>query len=254
MPNSIVSSDRSISIITAVGRKEPDYLRLAGNSIVELSKELAGWKMQWLLAVDGIDMQWVYTVIGDLNIDKQIIDYRATDIKHGPAFPRNRALKRANTEWLFNLDADDEYIPNAMAELLSTAHQKDAVWAMGGCTIVDSDGNFIRNAPVFSFHDTIPIGGIRNCKIEHNRFPSHCSAFVGRTNIIKEIGGWVEDPLLAKYEDIAMWTKINARYAGVFLPSPVLRYRRHQTQFTHQSYWSSMPDRFEFLIDDYLRT
>ena len=122
-------SDKSVSIITAVSRKEPDYLRIAGQSLVDLSKALDGWNLQWLLAVDGIDPQWVYNVIANLNLDKQVVADDVSINRRGPAFPRNRALKKANSEWLLNLDADDEYIPNAMAELLSIAHQKNAIWS-----------------------------------------------------------------------------------------------------------------------------
>jgi glycosyltransferase involved in cell wall biosynthesis len=246
-----MTSDRSISIITAINRKEPGYLRLAGNSLVELSKKLPEWTLLWLLAVDGIDPWWIRTVTADLNINKQVVE-DDKGITRGPAFPRNRALRKADSEWLLNLDADDEYIPNNMAELLTTALQKNAVWAAGTYVGIDFADKFTGNSPDISLHDIIPVGGIKNYKIQYGHFPIHCSAAVARTRIVKESGGWVEDPVLTKFEDTAMWAKINESYSGILLSKPVLRYRKHQSSFTHQPYWNGLPDRFD-LVEEYIK-
>lgn len=253
--NKIIRNGKSVSIITAVGRKEPNYLRSAGNSIVELSNELPNWKIQWFLAVDGIDPRWVQTTTADLNIPKKIIGNVDAEPGRGPSFPRNRALRKVTSKWLLNLDDDDVYNSKTMAELLTLALQKNAIWAAGKVAAINAIGNFIGDNPgegrPIALDNEVPIGSLKNRKIQHGRFPFHCSATVVQTKVAKELGGWVEDPILARYEDIALWTKINDRYPGIILQSTVLYYRKHQSSFTKQSYWNNLPDRYD-LIDQYL--
>jgi glycosyltransferase involved in cell wall biosynthesis len=242
-----LSESKTISVVTAVSRKEEQYFRLAGQSIVDLSERLADWEVTWLIAVDGIETEWVNDTLTGIDVNYQVIPESNEPSKRGPAFPRNRALRVAKSEWLLTLDADDEYIANPMAELIENARRASALWAAGLIVDIDENDDITDLGPPINLIDTVPIQGIKKFQEQFVYLPFHPCATVARTELIQRAGGWTEDPLLIRSEDTALWLRINERYAGDWLAKAVLRYRKHPASLTSQPEWLDTPKRPDLL-------
>lgn len=75
---------------------------------------------------------------------------------HGPSYARNYGLDRTKTEWVTFLDADDEYLADAVANMLKEADRKDKVIGFNQLRHYDS-GRIVQkyyNKPgVYSIHN-----------------------------------------------------------------------------------------------------
>lgn len=215
------------------------YLRKAAQSVAALCDHLRGWKIEWLIAPDGVKEEWIEHTIADINAPYKIVAQGDEVARSGPAFPRNRALKQASSYWVMSLDEDDEYIASGMADLLKAVCANDSQWGAGLIYDIDDQDKIINKGPEIELNKVIPLNGIQHFKEKHGYFPFMCCATIAKTALVKQVGGWAEDPKLKRCEDMAMWFAINANNEGLWLNKPVLKYRNNPDSITHQKEWGN---------------
>lgn len=131
-------------------------------------------------------------------------------------------LNATHTKWVIFLDADDELPPNYIEAMLKTAKDRDAKWVYCDFDYITADGKFIRrqNFPVVekNFMTRLAAGNF-----------IHSAALV-QTELLKEAGGWIEDP----YEDWHLWKRVaESGHVAVKCSDTALRYRQHGPSRMH---------------------
>jgi glycosyltransferase involved in cell wall biosynthesis len=134
----------------------------------------------------------------------------------GVARARNAGAARARGQYLVFLDADDLLEPNYVARCLAAlqAAPSSVAYAYSQMRYFGAAEGIYRSKRFGRWK--LIIGNFINA-----------SALV-RRDVFLEAGGF--DPDMAGHEDHALWVALLERgWDGVFVPEPLLRYRRHET-------------------------
>lgn len=138
-----------------------------------------------------------------------------------PAAPRNVAVARARGDWLALVDHDDLWAPDKLEKQLSRV-APDIGILCSNATLIDGNGRPLgRNQheahPLAKETDPVSalIGG--NFVI--------CSSVLVRTTLVRQVGGFSEDPVLLGVDDYDLWMRC-ALYAGIrYDHEALVRYR-----------------------------
>ncbi|MGW3742126.1 glycosyltransferase family 2 protein [Streptomyces sp. NPDC005146] len=134
----------------------------------------------------------------------------------------NRAAGRATSELFGWLNADEFYLPGAVAaagEVLAAEPDVDVVY--GDCALVDASGRFLRLLPAHEFS--------RFTLRYYGCFIPSCATFIRRT--VLPDPGW--DPRMRRLMDWDLWLSLDARGARFrYLPRALAAFRVHDAQVT----------------------
>lgn len=135
----------------------------------------------------------------------------------------NRALRRARGEWIAWLNADEFYLPGALAMLLSTAAATGADVVYGDCVFVDEVGRIVRLVPQHPFQRAI----LRR----FGPFIASCAS-IFRREVLGE-SPW--DPDVERVMDWDLYLRLASSGARFeWIPYPVGAFRVHHARITAQ--------------------
>lgn len=192
-----------VSIITPVGPRHTEHVRLAAASVTWQS---LAHLCEHVIACDGgaevAPMEGVTILPSDGE-------------RRGPAHTRNRALEKARGLFTLPLDADDYLLPRAVENLLREYGRGQFGYIYGDAYTLERDGRFIyRSAPDY----------VQGHMRHHN---IHVVTALTPTRHWRAVGGW--DERVDAWED---WTgHLRLAIAGICghrIPIPVLTYRVYE--------------------------
>ena len=142
----------------------------------------------------------------------------------GPAgsAARNLGTQEARGEWVALLDADDEWLPNHLADMLDTlARAPEAAKVAGiftGLRSVFPDGHVEddRLVAVGSLPDALDFEGLINLWLKLGTTPISSSSSMIRRSVLLEVGGFPAGRC-ARGEDKDTWLRVASR--GLWLPT-----------------------------------
>jgi glycosyltransferase involved in cell wall biosynthesis len=133
----------------------------------------------------------------------------------------NKGIAMARGEVVGSLNADDTYLPGALARVgAAFAEHPEAEWVSGRCLIVDDAGNEIRRG-VSAYKDFF----LRHHSFRVHLLQNHVSApatFVRRA-ALEACGGY--DERFRWSADYDMWLKLGKRGDPVVLDAPLATFR-----------------------------
>lgn len=213
------------SVITPVHEPDERFLRDANESLVGQD---TAW--EWLIQYDGPswDAPWW------LSADERVTVV-CNGSHQGVSITRNRALSRATSEFVLNLDADDFLLPDALVTLgadltadprLAFAVPRVEVGQLDGCN---------RLGGIHIGFGLLAPGTVEQFWREHSKMPFHAAAALWRTKALLAYGGW---PAMQVGEDSGLLLAVAATHFGWYEPK-VLFHRREQPRSIMQSedYW-----------------
>jgi glycosyltransferase involved in cell wall biosynthesis len=133
----------------------------------------------------------------------------------------NKGIAMARNDVVGWLNADDKYLPGALARVADAfASRPDALWATGRCLIIDADGREIRRG-VTRYKDALLRRWSFPMFLTHN-FVSSPATFVRRA-AFDLVGGFEER---FRYSmDYDVWLKLGRRSAPVVIDAPLACFR-----------------------------
>lgn len=202
---------------------------------------------------------WQLFLIDDCSNDRSIDLVRAhisdprvrlikNDTNLGQAESLNRGLESVDTEYFFQLDADDWLEPNAVERFLATAE-----------TVNDDVGLIVSSVFVFD-EDTgkrRPVRQKKWGKSYENRYQMLLGNLFPwqkfyRTSALKDIGGWPPDPdrIWRNVEDLAIFLRLIEKYRIHWVDELLYNYRIHSNNITADRHKTA--NGVEFLIREAL--
>lgn len=135
---------------------------------------------------------------------------------------RNHGLRLAKGEFISFLDSDDLWLPNKIEEDLEFLENSSAVGVIyTDICLVDAKGNYLKLIKRKGFR-----GKVTEKLLEDN-FVS-IGAHLSRTQLIREIGGFLEERQLSGSEDWEMWVRLSTVTDFAYLPKATTKIRTHE--------------------------
>jgi glycosyltransferase involved in cell wall biosynthesis len=146
----------------------------------------------------------------------------------GLSSARNTGIARCTSQYVAFLDADDEWMPNKLAEQVRIFDNSDfgnlGVVYSKYC-IIDSDGKLTRRHYVFEPEPSIR-GNIYTRLFEANKIAGSGSGVLIKRGCFDHVG--LFDETLHACEDWDMWLRLASRYEFDFVPEVLVKIRRHK--------------------------
>lgn len=160
----------------------------------------------------------------------------------GPAAARNLGIAHAATRYVGFLDSDDEYLPDALAALVSAADgAPDSVLSFADATIVSPDGTLphalfrprIRldgeATPCPGQPDVYRLTNATRSLLKASIIPTSATCF--RRDAALRVGGMPEE--FRAGEDWLFWLRLANQGSFVFRLDDVVLHHRHEGNLTH---------------------
>ncbi len=132
----------------------------------------------------------------------------------GLAGASNAGIKKAESEWIIRLDADDWFHPQCIEILLEKAEKTGVDLIYGDYFIVEAEGKIVCS------HSQI--GNMIGAGYESSPLAAGC---LFRKDCWRQIGGY--DESLRFQEDFDFWLKFTERFKTAYVPQPLMYYRKH---------------------------
>lgn len=133
----------------------------------------------------------------------------------------NKALERANHEWIALLNADEFYLPGGLEALIRAGERSGADVVYGDCVFVDEEGRFLRLLAAHRFD--------RRTLSSYGCFIDTCATLVRRSALSEGI--W--DVELRRIMDWDLFLRLAAeRRRFHYVPYPVGAFRVHERRVT----------------------
>jgi succinoglycan biosynthesis protein ExoO len=196
----------------------------AENTIAETVKSLLNQTYtNWEAAIgsdDGLDYLWVLS--GHGIEDARLKQVFTGSVGNGEAVARNKAVEISNGEILANLDADDAFQPNRLAELVPLAMEYGA--AIDNTGVYNTD--LVLYKRPFGDRSTVTFATANDIlKPRIPFFPVFRREFLGR--------GWTKVPFAA---DVLFNLELLSRVEKVALhPQPLYRYYKQENSITQSA-------------------
>ena len=170
-----------------------------------------------------------------LNLEKVMTQFRTAvefyrKTQGGPASARNFGIRRARGEFLLFLDDDDYLEPRAVEVLLKALEgSPDLAWASGRLAYVDERGRYLPKVHPCQFQS----GDVYAEMIQNNLIGTPSATLV-RTQMIRTLGGFDENPRYQFCEDYDLWLTLARDFPVAAIPEVVSNYRYHAGNATRQ--------------------
>ncbi|MFD4406741.1 glycosyltransferase [Nocardia sp. NPDC058499] len=219
-------TDQVISVVTAVGRADPQHLADAYRSLcAQVLPD--GWVWEWAIQADGTDR-------GDLPLPSQACTdprVRPGEQSHGgPAVARTTALARCRGRLVRVLDADDQLPATALADAVTVLSTDPSVgWTASAVLDLAEDGTLTgwHGDPA---EGILPRGStISAWMADPCALRIHPATLTVRRPLLAAVGGWMALPAS---EDMGLLAGLDSLAHGYFLPRPGLVRRSHPAQMT----------------------
>lgn len=236
-----------VSVITAFGRPEYDYLAEAGSTLLPMTQPPLGTRqdVQWVIALDGpVDETQVGHAVHHLDMDVTLT--RNASSVRGPGPTRNAGLLAATGRWVHALDADDWAYPAGVLELIDAAQRQNVGWAAGRCDDVRDGVAGPWGGPDPFNEGLIPVGAFLDFKVRTGAIPFILNASVARRSLVLASGGWPVRQM-ARGEDTALWAVMTCRSPGAWVPVTAMGYRRHAASMTQAPGFCDLPEDLDLL-------
>lgn len=174
--------------------------------------------------------------------DKRIRILKGNTFK-SPVYNLENALKNANGDYIFLSDQDDIWLENKVQKMIEILLTADMV--VSDCFVVDKDKNIISN----SFFEIRNSGNGFWRNLWKNTYLGCCVAF--RKEVLEYI---LPFPKKLPMHDTWIGLNVDIRGKVVFVPEPLILYRRHgenassTSSSSNRSLFRQMIDRFIFLF------
>jgi len=180
---------RPLVTVVIPGRNEGKHLF----KLVESLRNQTYTNMQIIVVDDGSDDDTV--VIGRNLERREYIDlFLRNDVRGGKASAANLAIRYAKGEFIIALDADCDYLPDAIERILVPFFYDKNIGGVGGSVqVYNYDDAIVSALQAIEYFDTISVGRIVSSELGIYRVISGAfGAF--RTDAIEKIGGWDVGP------------------------------------------------------------
>jgi GT2 family glycosyltransferase len=159
---------------------------------------------------------------GTLDLLREAGDVRfVSEPDRGLSHALNKGIAMARGEVIGWLNADDIYLPGALAAVgQAFAREPDAEWATGPCRIIDSDGREIRG-PIARYKDFLLRHYSYRALLTQN-FVAAPSTFV-RAEAFRRVGGF--DERFRYSMDYDVWLALGRAGAPITLDRPLAAFR-----------------------------
>lgn len=194
------------------------YLEEAIGSVVEQT-----YPAMEIIVVDDGSTDDTKKVLIDLIEKKQIIYIYQQN--SGPAAARNRGIELAKGDFIAFLDADDIWLPQKLERQIPLFLNQEIGLVYGPRIEFDENKERTIDLP----H---PAGKIFPTLIKSN-FITNSSVII-RKSVLTETGNFDEDRHWQAIEDYELWLRIAARFEISCVAEPVVRYRLHSNQISHE--------------------
>jgi glycosyltransferase EpsE len=196
------------------------FLRPAINSV--LAQTFQDWE---LIIVDDASTDSTPEILAEYR-NPRIRVLRNETNRHVAA-SLNRAIAEASGLYIANLDADDVFLPNRLAE------QVKYLQAHPNVTLVTSAAHLIdENGTRIGFHP----GGLSDCSLKFTfarggNVVMH-SSVIFRADAARQSRGYTEDPAFRATTDYELWARLLLEGKACVLSQPLIEYRIHSSSIS----------------------
>jgi teichuronic acid biosynthesis glycosyltransferase TuaG len=204
-------SEQALVTVVIPTYNHADFLREALQSLQ--AQSWSNWEAVVVNNYSTDDTEAMIESFGDPRI--RLENFR----NHGViAASRNRAIEMARGEFVAFLDSDDLWLPQKLERCMATFRSGVDMVCHGLRCFGERSGN-------------IYCGPAENATFEVLLLEGSCitpSATIIRTTVLRELGGFSEDPAVITAEDYHLWLKLAERGIGMaFLHEILGKYRIH---------------------------
>lgn len=186
-----------------------------------------GWQWQWCVQEDGTT-----EIPRSLLPDDPRISYDSS-LPGRAGVARTMALARASGELVRTLDADDVFLPGALARDIEVLRR--VAWCTSAGLDLHPDGT-TTPGPFDPPGGPLP-ADLFFTEQQENRLSVLAANLAAHTDLVRAIGGW---PALTGAETIGLLLALEAITPGEFIAEPSMLYRRHGDQTTASPrYWNA---------------
>jgi len=141
-----------------------------------------------------------------------------------PAHPKNVGIKNSRGAYIAFLDDDDEWLSGKLDKQLKIFYgSKKYKLGFVGCNTLVIDKNKVQEHRIQRFKNIFQ-------KLLERNFIFSCSEVIVKNSIINNIGLFDESIKMADDQD--MWIRIAQKYDFDFVPEPLFKYYRHESNIT----------------------
>jgi glycosyltransferase involved in cell wall biosynthesis len=192
-----------------------NYADFIGDALVSVQGQ-TGLSLEHIVQ-DGRSTDGTVEVLRDFGPD---VRWRS-EPDEGQSDALNKALSRANHEWIALLNADEFYLPDGLEVLVKAGERSGADVMYGDCVFVDDEGRFLRLLAAHRFD--------RRTLRSYGCFIDTCATLV-RRSVLSE-GIW--DVELRRIMDWDLFLRLAAeRRRFHYVPYPVGAFRVHKRRVT----------------------
>lgn len=154
-----------------------------------------------------------------------------------PAVPRNQGIKEARGELVAFLDADDLWTRwKLLDQVRAMAANPDLVLVY---SMFESIGDVTRLSTQYGVKPLPFQPALTRTSLERDNAVT-CSSALSRLPVVRELGGFDEDPRLSAVEDYDLWLRLSGRGPIGFIPRIHGFYRVHASGISRTVHSSSL--------------
>jgi glycosyltransferase involved in cell wall biosynthesis len=233
-----MQSEPLISVVITTYNCEKYIEETLNSAINQLYKNLE------IIVVDDGSTDNTKDVISKYQHIDQRISFYIIEHAGRPSVPRNYGIQKAKGEFIAFLDGDDIWIANKIETQIKKLIESPGSVLIYSMSVTFGDVNIF--SPFFEVLPLINRSSLTREELIKNGNCIPTSTVIVRTDRIKSIGGFDEDPKL-KIEDYDLWIRLGKLGTFCFLPRIKTYYRIHKNQFSGN--WEVKQNNLKYLAE-----